>query len=178
LRFWSRYIGPLRHVFKVATHSSLKVTIFRYHSAQNASLQFKMNSSFRGRHSSYRSRTALTKFFVVLVALFYGYMAHATVVSTSHDPASWSGHNNALLLAAGSSDHSHDHDSQPMDDHGTEHQHGQHTSDHSHDKSNLPSSDSSTIDRLPMIWDKPAQSTTYPEPYFFFERPPKYLPMS
>ena len=121
----------------------------------------------------------MMKLLVVLVALFYGFMSHASIVSTSHDPANWSGHDNAQLLAAQSGDHGHSHDDpQADDDRSAGHQHGNHTTDHSHDKSNLPRSGVHAAMKLPDIWGTAPRTLAYSEPYFSFERPPKSLLMS
>jgi len=114
----------------------------------------------------------------VLVALFYLLMSHASIVSTSHDPVSWSGHDNAALLAAQSGDHGHSHDDPQTDHHSAGHQHGNHTPDHSHDKSNLPPDEARAAVKLREIWGAVPRTLAYPEPCFSFERPPKTLLMS
>jgi ABC-type nickel/cobalt efflux system permease component RcnA len=128
-----------------------------------------------GHISLRRGRSMVTRIFIVLIALFYGYMAYANVVSTSHDPT---GHDNAQLAASDAGGHDHDHDTHSNEGGGAGHQHGQHTSDHSHDKSNLPNNASNTLVKIPVTWNKSAQTSGYPEPCFFFERPPKQLPVS
>ncbi|MDP2242189.1 MAG: hypothetical protein Q8K18_18790 [Burkholderiales bacterium] len=121
----------------------------------------------------------MTKLLVMFVALFYGFMSHASIVSTSHAPANWSGHDNAPLLAAQSGDHDHSHDDPQTGDRSAGHQHGNHATDHSHDKSNLPRSDDThAAMKLPDIWGTAPRTPAYPEPCFSFERPPKFPLMS
>jgi len=119
----------------------------------------------------------VARLLVFLLVLLYGGMAHANVVSTSHDPMSWAGHDNARVLAAQSGDHGHSHADDAADAHGTGHEHGQHTADHSHDKTNLPQRDFNVVMEFPALWDRAAQNRPYAEPYFSFERPPKQLPL-
>lgn len=109
----------------------------------------------------------------MLIALLYALMSHASMVSTSHNPANWPGHDNAPLLAAQSGDHGHSHDDPRADDRSAGHQHGNHIPDHSHDKSNLPHGDTHVVAGLPDIWATTPPALAYPEPCFSFERPPK-----
>ena len=83
----------------------------------------------------FRHRTALAvRLLALLVALAYGWMAHANIVSTSHDPLRGSGHDSEQILVAQSGGHEHSHDNSETDDHSTEHQNGHQATDHSHDK--------------------------------------------
>jgi len=124
-----------------------------------------------------RSTPFAVRLLVVLVTLFYGLMAHANIISTSHNPPNWSGHDNSVHLSGQSGDHGHSHDAPETDDRNASHQHENHAFDHSHDKSNLPPSDSHVVVKLPDMWAMAPQVIGYPEPCFSFERPPKSLLM-
>jgi hypothetical protein len=112
-----------------------------------------------------------------LIALLYVWMTLSNVVSTSHDPAKWDGHEHAVIFAAQSSDggHSHIHDDPLTDDRNSANWHGQHTADHSHDKPNLQRSHVHVVVKVPRMWTSVQRCSDYPEPCFSFERPPKHL---
>ncbi len=124
------------------------------------------------------SRPFAFRCFVLLVALLYGWMAHSSLLSTAHDPASWAGHEHAAILAAQSGDHGHshdhDHEDPATDSHDPASSHGQHTADHSHDKPNLKRSHHQAVVKPPRIWASLRLCPNYPEPCFAFERPPKH----
>jgi hypothetical protein len=126
-----------------------------------------------------QSRPNALRCFVLLIALLYGWMAHSSLVSTAHDPASWAGHEHAAILAAQSGDdgHSHGHDHDDPATHGLDPagSHGQHTADHSHDKPNLKRGHHQAVVKPPRIWASIPHCANYPEPCFAFERPPKPL---
>lgn len=124
-----------------------------------------------------QSRPTALRCFVLLVALFYGWMAHSSLVSTAHDPANWAGHEHAVILAAQSGDqgHSHDHDEPATDSNNPANPHGQHSADHSHDKPNLKRSHHQAVMKPPRFWASIPHCVNYPEPCFAFERPPKQL---
>ena len=111
--------------------------------------------------------------FVVIVAVFQGWMAFAGVVSDAHDPAPGSMQQITTLLAGThEADHSHEDDSRPGDRAET-HQHGHNAADHSHDKPSLTgSADDPTLSPI-RDWRAAQDSLAYPSPYFAFERPPK-----
>jgi hypothetical protein len=115
--------------------------------------------------------------FVLVVAVFQGWMAFAGVVSDAHDPAPASIHQSATLLAGmHGSDHSHEDDSRAGDRAET-HQHGHNAADHSHDKPSLiGGAVDSTLSPI-RNWRVAQDSLAYPSPYFVFERPPKSSPM-
>jgi hypothetical protein len=116
-----------------------------------------------------------TRLLIVLAALCYALMSQASIVSTSHDPAHRSGHDNATLLAAHTGDDGHSHDDPQTDDRSAGHQHGGHTTDHSHDKPNLPRSDILAVVRLPDIWGAAPRAPACPESCLSIERPPESL---
>jgi len=125
------------------------------------------------------SRPFAFRCFVLLVALFYGWMAHSSLLSTAHDPASWAGHEYAALFAAQSGDHGHthnhdhEHDDPATNGHDPAGSHGQHSADHSHDKPNFKRSHHQAVVKPPRIWASLPHCANYPEPCFAFERPPK-----
>lgn len=115
--------------------------------------------------------------FVVIVAVFQGWMAFAGVVSDAHDPAPGSMHQSTTwLTGTHEADHSHEDDSQAGDRAQT-HQHTHNAADHSHDKPSLTgSSDDPTLSPI-RNWRAAQDALAYPSPYFVFERPPKSSPM-
>lgn len=118
----------------------------------------------------------MTGLLLVLVVLVNDWASYANRVSTSHDPATWSGHDDAPLLATQFGEHDHSHDeSQSDDDRSAGHQHGHHTADHSHDTSNLPDSETHTVVMLSEAWVVASPIVAYPAPCFCLERPPKSL---
>jgi hypothetical protein len=125
-----------------------------------------------------QSRPYALRCFLLLVALLYGWMAHSSLVSSAHDPASWAGHERAAIFAAQSGDHEHghehDHHDPATDGHDPAGAHGQHTADHSHDKPNFKRSHHQTVVKPPRIWISLPHCPNYPEPCFSFERPPKH----
>lgn len=125
-----------------------------------------------------QSRPYALRYFVVLVALLYGWMAHSSLVSNAHDPANWAGHERAAILAAQSGDnghrHGHDHDDPAADGHDPASSHGQHTADHSHDKPNLKRPHHQAVVKPPSIWARIPHCPNYAEPCYAFERPPKH----
>lgn len=112
----------------------------------------------------------------MLVALFHGWVAYASVVSTSHDPVSWPVHNSVPLVAQ-SDDHGHSHDERGTDDHDAGHQHGHNAADHSHDKLDLPRTGAHASANSQNVWIAVNQAQVHPGPYFPFERPPKTIPI-
>ena len=96
----------------------------------------------------FRHRTALA----LLVALAYGWMAHANIVSTSHDPLRGSGHDSEQILVAQPGGLEHSHDNSETDDHSTEHQNGHQATDHSHDKPSVLFSYFHAVTTLSDIW--------------------------
>lgn len=105
---------------------------------------------------------------VLLAALFHGWVAFASVVSSSHDPVGWPGQAAAVLAG----DHGHSHDL-PADDHDP----GQHSThdaaDHSHDKPNLPTERFSGTPGVARVWG-PVNAIAVPAgPFFSFDRPPR-----
>ncbi len=134
---------------------------------------------FSPQFQAFRRRTpVIARLLVVLVALVYGWASYANIVSTSHDPATWLGHDDAPLLAAQSGGHDHDHDGSEPDDRSTGHQHGHHAADHSHDKPNLSGSETHAVLKLSDAWVTAPQVLAYPAPCYSFERPPRSLSMS
>lgn len=99
-----------------------------------------------------QSRPTALRCFVLLVALFYGWMAHSSLVSTAHD-----------------------HDEPATDSNDPANPHGQHSADHSHDKPNLKRSHHQAVMKPPRFWASIPHCVNYPEPCFAFERPPKQL---
>lgn len=120
----------------------------------------------------------MARLMILLFELIHGWASYANIVSTSHDPATWSGHDDAPLLAAQSAGHEHSHDEPEVDDCKTGHQHGHHAADHSHDKPNLQGSNTPAVVKLQNSWGVTLQTLAYPAPCFSFERPPKSLSMS
>ena len=107
---------------------------------------------------------------LVFVALFYGLMAHADLLSTSHDWHNGPLHEHASTQAAPSGGHDHDHDDPESD--GS--QLGHHdAADHSHDTPNLLSGDEAIFLNAKDVWHMAAHGQGYPAPYFPFERPPR-----
>lgn len=123
-------------------------------------------------------RRAAFRCFVLLVALLYAWMAHSNLISTSHDPTSWAGHEHAAILAAQSGDdghrHAHSHDNPAANDHDPANPHEQHMADHNHDKPNLKRGHHQAVVKPPRIWTAIPHRSNYPEPCFAFERPPKH----
>lgn len=126
----------------------------------------------------FRFRTTLTvRFLALLVALSYGWMAHANIASTSHDPVRGSGHDSVQVLAAQPGGHGHSHDNSETDDRSAGHQDGHQASDHSHDKPGVPFSNFYAETSLPDIWSAAPLAPIHSAPCFCIERPPKFSPM-
>ena len=115
---------------------------------------------------------------VFLCAVVYGWASFSSGISSAHDPITWSGHDDALLLAAQSHGHDHSHDAPEVDDGDTGQAHGYHAADHSHDKADLKRSETPVVARLQNSWGVTLHALAYPAPCFPFERPPKKLSMS
>jgi hypothetical protein len=131
---------------------------------------------------SHRRTTLAVRVLAMLVALSYGWMAHANIVSTSHDPVRGSGHNSAQFLAAQPGGHGHSHDHSEIDDRSagqqrTGHQNGHQATDHSHDKPGVSFSNFHAVTILPDVWSAAPQVPICPAPSFCIERPPKSASM-
>ena len=120
----------------------------------------------------------MARLLVLMLALLHVCSGIANMASTSHDMATWSGHDNATLLASQSGGHDHNHDEPEVDDGSNGHQHGHHAADHSHDKPNLSGDNTLAVVRLEQSWRISLAALAYPAPCFSFERPPKALSMS
>jgi len=127
--------------------------------------------------SVFRHRATLAaRLLALFVALAYGWMAHANIVSTSHDPLRASGH--GVQIVAGQPDgHGHSHDSSTTGDHSTQHQNGHQATDHSHDKPSVSFSYLHAVTSLPDIWSAAPKVLVPTAPCFCIERPPKFPPM-
>lgn len=113
---------------------------------------------------------------VVLVTLFHGWVACASIGSTSHDAVGWSMHDVAPLSAQ-IDDHGHSHDEPGTDDQDAGHQHGHNPADHSHDKLDLPRLGADVAAASIDVLNAVSQVPAHPGPYFPFERPPKVIPI-
>lgn len=127
---------------------------------------------------AFRFRASLgVRLLALLVALSYGWMAHANIVSTSHDPVRGSGHDSAQILAAQSGGHGHSHDNSETDDRNAGHQDGHQATDHSHDKPGVSFGYFHAVRSLPDIWSAAPPVHIHSAPCFCIERPPKFPPM-
>lgn len=129
---------------------------------------------FRALH---RRATLAVRLLAMLVALSYGWMAHANIVSTSHDPVHGSSHDSAQFLAAQPGGHEHSHERSETDDRSTGHQNGHQATDHSHDKPSVSFSYLHAVTSLPDIWSAAPKVLVPTAPCFCIERPPKFPPM-
>ncbi len=122
----------------------------------------------------HRRTHVVVRFLLVLMAVFYGLMSYANLVSTSHEPANGVGHDSQSIVATHAGGHDHFNDEPDYDGSRL----GHHDADHSHDTPNLLRRDTSTALKSQEVWDTDLQALVYPTPYFSFERPPRLLPMS
>ena len=109
---------------------------------------------------------------IVLLALVHGWGSYASVVSSSHDRAFWSGPGEAALEVFGSG-HGHSHDDPEAEIGDPEREGGHNAADHSHDKPNLPRNGAQAAMAAADDWSPVDQAPLHPAPYFAFDRPPK-----
>lgn len=121
----------------------------------------------------------------LLVAMLYGVMALANVVSLSHDPFAYAGHGSVAALVD-AQDHGHDHDHEEdgaaiaseAAGGGAGALHGHHAADHSHDKQDLSKPAILAAAPAAHVWQPWAPASLAPHPVFTFERPPRPIPIA
>lgn len=112
---------------------------------------------------------------VLIVALFHGWLACASVVSSSHDSIPMPAHHGEdFSTHAGG--HGHSHDEPDPNAHDAGHKHGHNAADHSHDKLDVPRDDVYIALHANEIWRAAAPQRVDPGPSFPFERPPRTIP--
>jgi hypothetical protein len=114
---------------------------------------------------------------VVLLALSQSWLSYASIFSSSHNPASWTGLDSAKSEAKSDVDvHDNRHDDAGTNNQSAGHQPEHNASDHSHDNPDLQRSVVHVSVKSTDDWVTP-RTPAYPVPYFAFERPPKYPSM-
>lgn len=122
-----------------------------------------------------RHAPLFARMMVLVVALFHGWLASASVVSSSHDSIALPAHHSdeSSMHAGG---HGHSHDEPEPDEHDAGHRHGHNAADHSHDKLDVPRAGVHAALQSNETWRAVAQTRVDPGPSFPFERPPKTIP--
>lgn len=124
---------------------------------------------------AYRRRaSSVVRFLLVLVAVLYGLMSQANIVSVSHNPANGAGHDSMSIVATHAGGHDHSQESPELDGGRLVH----HDADHSHDTPNLTRCETPSVVKSQEVWITELQMPAYPAPCFAFERPPRFFPMS
>ena len=124
---------------------------------------------------AYRRRaSSAVRFLLVLLAVFYGLMSQANVVSVSHHPANGAEHDSTSIVATHAGGHDHSQDAPELDEGRLVH----HDADHSHDTPNLLRCNTPSAVKSQEVWVTDFQVPAYPAPCFAVERPPRFFPMS
>ncbi len=125
----------------------------------------------------------------MLVALMYAWVAHASLLSSSHDPIARADHDRSWQADhhhGHDPDHGHEHDEYDRDpeqasgathagDGGIGHAHPHHAADHSHDKPNVPRGDAWFGAPSRHVWAAAPPPAALAAPLFALERPPRSL---